>query len=92
LGFFPAVDADEDFNVAQIQLFELIDALEPGKKAKALLLKWDGNRYTARGAKPILVHSFSGTHGLSGDRGYCFLGDSHRWEVVGPLVSEHLSG
>ena len=78
--------------MAQMQLFELVDALEPGKKAKALLLKWNGSAYVTRGAKPILVHSFAGSHGLSGDRGYCFLGDSDRWEVIGTLVSEQSLG
>ncbi len=74
--------------MAQLQIFELADALEPGKKAKATLLKWNGVAYVARGGKPVLVHSFAGSHGLAGDRGYCFLGDSDRWEVVGTLVSE----
>ncbi len=74
--------------MAQMQIFVLADALEPGKKAKATLLKWNGTAYTARGGKSILVHSFAGSHGLTGDRGYCFLGDSDRWEVVGSLVSE----
>lgn len=72
--------------MAQLQIFELVDSLEPGKRAKALLLKWNGTGYISRGAKPILVHSFAGAHGVSGARGYCFLGDSDRWEVVGTLV------
>ena len=73
--------------MAQIQLFELVDSLEPGKKAKAMLLKWNGVNYATRGAKAILVFSFAGSHGVAGDRGYCFLGDSDRWEVVSNLVS-----
>ncbi len=75
--------------MAHLQLFELVDALEPGKKAKAVMLKWSGTEYITRGGKPILVHSFAGSHGLAGDRGYCFLGASARWEVVGAVVSEH---
>jgi len=78
--------------MAQFQLFELVDALEPGKKAKALLLKWNGTSYASRGAKSVLVYSFAGSHGLTGDRGYCFLGDSDRWEVVGGLESESSLG
>ncbi len=74
--------------MAQLQIFELVDALEPGKKAKALLLKWNGTSYVSRGGKAVLVFSFAGTHGVSGDRGYCFLGDSDRWEVVSGLLNE----
>jgi hypothetical protein len=37
--------------MSQIQIFELVEALEPGKKAKALLLKWNGTSYTTRDAK-----------------------------------------
>jgi hypothetical protein len=78
--------------MAQLQIFELVDTLEPGKKAKATLLKWNGTTYSARGGKPILVYSFAGSHGVSGDRGYCFLGDSSRWEVVGTLTNEQELG
>ena len=72
----------------QLQIFELVDALEPGKKAKAKLLTWNGTAYISRGGKTILVYSFAGSHGVAGDRGYCFLGSSDRWEVVGGLVNE----
>ncbi|HEV3137367.1 MAG TPA: hypothetical protein VGZ26_05675 [Pirellulales bacterium] len=78
--------------MSQIQIFELVDALEPGKQAKALMLKWNGTSYTSRGAKPILVYSFTGAHGVAGDRGYCLLGGSARWEVVGGVVSERSLG
>ena len=74
--------------MSHLQIFELIETLEPGKKAKALQLVWNGTAYVARGGKPILVHSFAGSHGVAGDRGYCFLGDSDRYEVVGTLISE----
>jgi hypothetical protein len=74
--------------MAQLQIFQLMDSLEPGKMAKAVLLRWNGTEYVARGGKSVLVHSFSGSHGVAGDRGYCFLGDSSRWEVVGSLVNE----
>ncbi|MGD9721752.1 MAG: hypothetical protein AB7O59_05310 [Pirellulales bacterium] len=68
--------------MAQMYLFELSETLEAGNQAKAMLLRWDGNNYAIRGAKPIIVHSFGGSHGVMGDRGYCFVGDSGRWEVV----------
>lgn len=74
-----------------LQLFELVDALEPGKKAKAKLLAWNGTTYAARGSKSVLVYSFAGSHGVAGDRGYCFLGSSDRWEVVGGLLNESTS-
>ena len=70
-----------------MQLFELDDELEPGKSARARLLVWTGNEYNTRGAKSIIVYSFAGAHGVPGDRGYCFLGESNRWEVVGDLVN-----
>lgn len=72
--------------MAQLQLFELTEVLEPGHVAKATLLNWDGQRYVTRGGKSILVHSYAGAHGVTGERGYCFLGDSSRWEVVGTLA------
>ena len=78
--------------MAQLQLFELHEVLENNGIAKATLLHWDGERYLARGGKQILVHSHAGSHGVPGDRGYCFLGDSNCWEVVGPLVSEQNMG
>ena len=78
--------------MAHMQIFELVEELEPGKQAKALLLKWNGTAYATRGAKPIIVHSFGGSHGIAGDRGYCFLGDSASWEVVGGLVNNTALG
>jgi len=78
--------------MAQLQLFELVDALEPGKRAKAVLLKWTGTTYSSRGGKPILLYSFVGSQGVAGDRGYCFLGDSDRWEAVGPLTGSTSGG
>ena len=70
-----------------MQLFELDDELEPGKSARAKLLMWNGSSYSGRGSKSVIVYSFAGAHGVPGDRGYCFLGESNRWEVVGELVS-----
>jgi len=78
--------------MAQVQIFELIDTLEPGKMAKAVLLKWNGTAYDARGGKAVLVYSFTGGHGVAGDRGYCFLGDSTRWEVLGSLTRSSALG
>ena len=31
--------------MAQLHIFELVDVLEPGQSAKALLLKWNGTTY-----------------------------------------------
>ena len=78
--------------MAQLHIFELVDQLDPGQNAKALLLKWNGTNYSTRGAKTIIVHSFGGSHGVPGERGYCFLGDSARWEVVGELVNQSTFG
>lgn len=78
--------------MAQMQIFQLIDTLEPGKQAKATLLKWSNNTYTSRGGQAVIVYSYAGSHGIPGDRGYCILGDSGRWEVVGSLVNEQMIG
>jgi hypothetical protein len=75
-----------------MQLFELDDELEPGHGARAKLLTWNGSSYSARGAKSVIVYSFGGAHGVPGDRGYCFLGESNRWEVVGELASRSTFG
>ena len=70
-----------------MQLFELDDELESGHSARARLLTWTGNEYSTRGAKSVIVYSFAGAHGVPGARGYCFLGESNRWEVIGELVT-----
>jgi hypothetical protein len=68
--------------------FELLEDLEPGKKANAALLRWDGQRYV-RSNEKIELHEFVGTHGNRGDRGYCFFSsDSKRWEAVSGLYEQ----
>ncbi len=78
--------------MAQLQLFELVETLEPGRQSQALLLHWNGHEYTTIDAKPVIVHSYAGSHGIVGDRGYCFLGESGRWETIGSLVSRESFG
>ncbi len=78
--------------MAQLNLFELLETLDPGGMAKARLLRWDGTQYVVRGGDSVLVNSYAGSHGVAGDRGYCFLGDSERWEVVGLLFSDKQLG
>jgi hypothetical protein len=66
-----------------IRVFELIEALEAGKSAKARLLNWNGERYQPSGLIQVQVHDFVGESGAPGERGYCFLSnESHRWEVL----------
>jgi hypothetical protein len=74
-----------------LQLFELLDSLDPGHSAEALILAWNGNQYVTKDAKTAIVYSFAGSHGVAGDRGYCFLGSSGRLEAVGSLVNERLA-
>ena len=62
-----------------MRLFELRESLRPGSSAKAVLLKWNGERY-ARTNQEIVVHDFVDTHGDKGDRGYGFLW----WTPGGP--------
>ncbi|HEX3727037.1 MAG TPA: hypothetical protein VHV08_12370 [Pirellulales bacterium] len=78
--------------MASLEIFELDDELEPNKNAKAKLLTWDGHNYVTRGAKSVIVYSFAGAHGVPGDRGYCFLGASNRWEVIGSPVQRSSFG
>jgi hypothetical protein len=74
-----------------LQLFELIESLDPGHSAQAHILVWNGNQYVVKDAKAAIVHSFAGSHGVAGDRGYCFLGSSGRLEAIGSLVNERLA-
>ena len=74
--------------MADLQLFELIEPLEAGGTARANLLLWGGSGYVPKG-RPVTLHDFVGSHGLTGDRGYCFLSwDSNRWEVASGLFTQ----
>ena len=56
--------------------------------AKAVLLKWNGERY-ARTSEEVVIHDFVDTHGDKGDRGYGFLSpESGRWETVSGLFEQ----
>jgi hypothetical protein len=71
--------------MAGIRQFELLENLGAGRSARAVLLKWNGQRYAPSGEK-IEIHEFVGTHGDKGDRGYAFFSEeSNRWEAVSGL-------
>jgi hypothetical protein len=68
-----------------LQLFELMEQLEAGRTAQARLLVWDGKSYVPS-RKVVTLFDYVGSHGLPGDRGYCFQsGMSQHWEVVSGL-------
>ncbi|HWA97645.1 MAG TPA: hypothetical protein VG713_04110 [Pirellulales bacterium] len=68
--------------------FELLEALPPGRTARAVLLKWDGHKYV-RTAEVIELHDFVGGHGERGDRGYGFYSqESGRWEAASGLYEQ----
>ena len=72
--------------------FELLDDLREGDSAAAILLRWNGERYTRTGEK-IQIFDFVGQHGYRGDRGYGFLSsESGRWEVACGLHEQSLFG
>ena len=74
--------------MADLQLFELVEPLEPGGTARANLLLWKGFGYMANG-HPVTLHDFVGSQGMAGDRGYCFRSwESNRWEVACGLSQE----
>jgi len=71
-----------------LRRFELLENLEPGSVAKAVLLTWDGERY-ARSKMVIDLHEFVGMHGLRGDRGFALHSDeSGKWEVASGLSQQ----
>lgn len=71
-----------------IKMFELLEDLRPSGTAKAVLLKWDGEKYV-RSNQKIELNEFVGTHGDRGDRGYCFYSDdSKRWEAASGLFEQ----
>ncbi|MBS0208715.1 MAG: hypothetical protein JSS27_07155 [Planctomycetes bacterium] len=72
----------------RLKPFELLEDLQPGRSAKAVLLQWDGQKY-ARSNQKVELHEFVGTHGDRGDRGYCFYSeDSGRWEAASGLFEQ----
>jgi hypothetical protein len=74
-----------------LQIFELLETLDIGHRAEARLLVWTGQHYVS-GQDTILVHDHAGSHGVRGDRGYCFLSPvSNQWEVVGGLQCDEWS-
>lgn len=71
-----------------IRLFELVESLEVGRSAKAVMLLWNGTEY-ARSNEALTVFDFVGTHGLPGDRGYALYSpESQHWEVLGGLMPQ----
>jgi hypothetical protein len=75
-----------------IRVFQLLEALEAGKSARARLLDWNGEMYRPRTLAEVRVHDFVGEHGQPGDRGYCFMSDeSHRWEVLSGLANKKMT-
>jgi hypothetical protein len=68
--------------------FELMEDLRPGGSAKAILLKWNGQRYVVTNEQTT-VFEFVGTHGHRGDRGYaCYSPESERWEATSGLFEQ----
>jgi len=63
--------------------FELLEDLAGGHTAKAVLLRWNGDKYV-RTDETIDVSEFAGARGMRGDRGYGYYSpESRRWEAVG---------
>ncbi|HEV3005831.1 MAG TPA: hypothetical protein VGX78_15300 [Pirellulales bacterium] len=58
--------------MADLQIFELIEPLESGGRARGHLLFWNGSTYIPiPNGRPVVLHDFVGSHGMIGDRGYC---------------------
>lgn len=65
--------------------FELLEDLRPFGMARAVLLRWNGQKYVPT-EDQIDVYEFVGTHGERRNRGYArFSDESHRWEAVGGM-------
>lgn len=47
------------FRVVELKMFELVDTLEAGGSAQALLLKWNGKTYVPFGAM-VTLHEYVG--------------------------------
>lgn len=71
-----------------LRQFELIEDLAPGRKAQAILLKWNGSKYV-RTKETVELYDFVGSHGDRGDRGYCFFStESNHWEAASGLFEQ----
>lgn len=71
-----------------IRQFELMEDLEPGSAARAMLLRWNGKKYIYT-SEQVEIHDFVGTHGSRGDRGYgMHSAESGKWESVGGLYQQ----
>jgi len=72
----------------RVQLFELLESLDVGRSARAVLLDWQVDGYV-RTSQRIVIHDFVGRSGQPGSRGYCVQSPiSKRWEVTGGLASK----
>lgn len=68
--------------------FELLENLAPEGEAKAVLLRWNGQKYV-RSSEVIMLHDVVRMHGDEGDRGYAFKStESGNWEVLGGLYQQ----
>ena len=77
--------------MSDLRMFELIEPLQAEGSASARLLVWNGSRYVPEG-NPIAVFDFVGSHGMPGDRGYCFMSSrSRRWEAASGLFAQEYS-
>lgn len=71
-----------------VRCFELMEDLSPEGTAKAILLRWNGDRYV-RSRETIEVRDFVHIHGNRGDRGYAILSDeSGLWMALGGLYQQ----
>lgn len=71
-----------------LQIFELLEPLEAGRSAQARLLVWDGDSHVP-GRKVVTLYDYVGSHGHTGDRGYCIHSVvSQRYEVVSGLFAQ----
>jgi hypothetical protein len=71
-----------------IRCFELMEDLSPEGTAKAVLLRWNGQRYV-RSKDAIEVRDFVHVHGNRGDRGYAIHSEeSGYWEALAGLFQQ----
>jgi hypothetical protein len=69
----------------EVRQFELLETLRPYGSARAVLLRWNGQKYVPT-QEEIEVFEFVGTHGERHNRGYArFSNESRKWEAVGGL-------
>lgn len=69
----------------EMRHFELLEDLCPFGTARAVLLRWNGQKYVPT-HEEFQVYEFVGTHGDRRNRGYArFSEESSRWEAVGGM-------